>query len=228
MLPLFAQGLMGYTATWAGLVLSPGGIASLFAMVIVGNLVGRVDTRLLILVGAIFNIAALWLLHGLNLEADFFFLMLSRLLQGFGLGFLFVPITAAAFVRLSREQTGQGTGLFNLLRNEGGSVGIALAATVLARRAQHHQTHLVEHLTPYSPVFQHRLDEIGHYLFAVTGYDPVTSHGLAYDVLYGLVRRQAAAMAYVDVFFMLTMAFVAFLPFIFLLGRGRDRGAAPH
>ena len=227
MLPLFAQKLMGYTATWAGLVLSPGGIASLVAMVFVGNLVGKVDTRLLVLVGALFNIASLWLLHDLNLQVDFFFLMLSRLLQGFGLGFLFVPITAAAFVRLSRRQTGQGTGLFNLFRNEGGSVGIAMAATVLARRAQHHQTHLVEHLTPYSQVFQHRMTEATHVLFATSGHDPVTSRNLAEGIMYGMVRQQAGAMAYIDVFFMLTIAFVVFLPFILLLA-GRNGRSTPE
>ncbi len=230
MLPLFAQTMMGYTATWAGLVLSPGGIASLLAMVIVGNLVGRVDTRLLVLVGAVFNIASLWLLHDLNLQVDFFFLMLSRLLQGFGLGFLFVPITAAAFVRLSRAQTGQGTGLFNLFRNEGGSVGIALAATVLARRSQFHQTQLVSHLTPYSPTYQEWLTKATQFFSVTSGHDAVTSRELAQALTYGMVRQQAAAMAYVDVFFMLTLAFVVFLPFILLLGgkTGRSEPGEMH
>ena len=217
MLPLFAQQLMGYTATWAGLVLSPGGLASLVAMAVVGNLVGKVDTRLLVLIGAIFNIASLWLLSTLNLQVDFFFLMFSRVLQGFGLGFLFVPITAAAFVRLTPQQTGQGTGLFNLFRNEGGSVGIAIAATVLGRRAQFHQHHLVEHLTPFAQGFQQRLAEAGHLLFGVAGRDPVTSGRLAEGIMYGVVRRQAAVLAYIDVFWMLMFSFVVFLPFILLL-----------
>jgi len=227
MLPLFAQKLMGYTATWAGLVLSPGGLASLLAMVFVGNLVGRVDTRLLVLVGAVFNIAALFVLHRLNLQVDFFFLMLSRILQGFGLGFLFVPITAAAFVRLTPQQTGQGTGLFNLFRNEGGSVGIAAAATVLGRRAQFHQHHLVEHIAPYAADVRRALAHLGRMLSGAGGHDPATSSRLARALLYGEVRRQAAALAYVDVFWMLMLAFVVFLPFILLLS-GNVARRGPH
>ena len=229
MLPLFAQTMMGYTATWAGLVLSPGGIASLFAMVFVGNLVGKIDTRILVFIGAVFNIASLWLLHDLNLQVDFFFLMLSRLLQGFGLGFLFVPITTAAFVRLTRQQTGQGTGLFNLFRNEGGSVGIALSATVLARRAQLHQSQLVSHITPYSDTYRQWLSSVTHFVFGTSGHSEVTSHQVAQALTYGMVQRQAGVMAYVDVFFMLTLAFVVFLPFILLLSgrRGTDDPGDP-
>jgi len=218
MLPLFAQQLMGYTATWAGLVLSPGGIASLLAMAIVGNLVGRVDTRLLVLVGAVFNIASLFLLQHVNLQVDFFYLMLSRTLQGFGLGFLFVPITAAAFVRLSPRQTGEGTGLFNLLRNEGGSVGIAVSATMLSRHGQLHHARLVEHLTPYNPLFNQRLEGIAHWLGSISGHDPVTNESLSRVLFHGEVLRQAGALAYADVFWMLTLSFIVFLPFIALLG----------
>ncbi len=226
MLPLFAQKMMGYTATLAGLVLSPGGIASLVAMALVGNLVGRVDTRILVLVGALFNVAALVVLARLNLDVDFFYLMTSRVLQGFGLGFLFVPITVAAFVRLSPSQTGQGTGLFNLLRNEGGSVGIALSATVLSRHAQLHHARLAEQLTPYSPLVQERVQAMGRGLVLLSGNDPESSRQLANVLLHGGLLRQAWAMAYVDVFWMLTMAFVVFLPFILLLG-GRRRGHDP-
>jgi len=229
MLPLFVQQLMGYTATWAGLVLSPGGVASLLAMAMVGNLIGRVDTRLLVLVGALFNIASLWLLQNINLEVDFTYLMLSRILQGFGLGFLFVPVTAAAFVRLTPQETGQGTGLFNLLRNEGGSVGIAISATVLSRHAQIHHAHLVEHLNPYSLVFRERLTAITHWLQAASGHDLVTNQALSLGVLHGEVLRQAGVLAYADVFWMLTISFVVFIPFIVLLaGKPGRSGPLAH
>ncbi|HHQ48200.1 MAG TPA: DHA2 family efflux MFS transporter permease subunit [Acidobacteria bacterium] len=226
MLPLFAQQLMGYTATWAGLVLSPGGVASLVAMAMVGNLIGRVDTRLLVLVGALFNIASLWLLQHINLQVDFVYLMLSRILQGFGLGFLFVPVTAAAFVRLTPEQTGQGTGLFNLLRNEGGSVGIAISATVLSRHVQLHHAHLVERFNPFNPIFAERMTEVSHWLLAVSGHDGVTSQRLALGLLHGELLRQAAALAYADVFWMLSLSFIVFIPFIALLA-GRPGTSDP-
>lgn len=220
MLPLFVQNLLGYTATWAGFVLSPGGIASLFAMVFVGNLVGRVDTRLLVLNGVAMNVISLYLLRFVSLDVDFNFLLLSRLFQGFGLGFLFVPIATSAYARLRPQQMGQATGLFNLLRNEGGSVGIALATTFLTQRAQFHQNSLVEHLTPYNPAYQQGLADLARGIFPYSGLDPVSNQGLAQGLMYGLLQRQAYALAFVDVFFLLTLVFCCFLPFIFLL-RGR-------
>ncbi len=226
MLPLFAQTMLGYTATWAGLVLSPGGIASLVAMVIVANLIGRVDTRLLVAVGALFNLFALWLLRGVDLNADFTYVMFSRLMQGFGLGFLFVPISTAAFSHLSPKNMGQATGLFNLLRNEGGSVGIAVSATVLARHSQLHHARLGEHLSAYSPAVQERLSATAHGLAAASGLDPATVRSLSLQLLEGSLARQAAAKAYVDVFWMLMFAFVAFLPFVLMLSPGVRKGAA--
>ncbi|MBZ5586937.1 MAG: DHA2 family efflux MFS transporter permease subunit [Acidobacteriia bacterium] len=217
MLPLYVQNLMRYTATWAGLVISPGGIASLFAMGFVAALIGRVDTRLLVLVGGILNIAAIWLLQSVDLHVSFGYLMLSRLVQGFGLGFLFVPISTAAFSHLPPEQIGQATGLFNLLRNEGGSVGIAMSATVLARHAQLHQARLIDHITPFSPVVRERLTAAAHGLFPVAGLDPITTQALSTRMMYGQVQLQAVVEAYVDVFWMLTLAFVLFLPFILML-----------
>ncbi|HVN75138.1 MAG TPA: DHA2 family efflux MFS transporter permease subunit [Thermoanaerobaculaceae bacterium] len=217
MLPLYVQSLMRYTATWAGLVISPGGVASLVAMVVVAALIGKVDTRLLVLLGGILNITAIWLLQSVDLDVSFGYVMLSRLVQGFGLGFLFVPISTAAFSHLPPEQIGQATGLFNLLRNEGGSTGIALSATVLARHAQLHQARLMDHVTPYAPVVQERLAAAARGLFPVAGLDPTTTQALSTRMLYGQIVQQALVKAYVDVFWMLTLAFVLFLPFILML-----------
>ncbi len=225
MLPLFAQHMLGYTATWAGLILSPGGVASILAMVIVGQLVGRVDVRLLVLVGVIMNIVSLYLLRFVTLDAGFTYLMTSRLFQGFGLGFLFVPITVAAYARISPQKMGAATGLFNLLRNEGGSVGIALSATFLAQRAQFHQLRLVEHLNPFNPLYRESLAHIARGLAPRLGADPATLDTLSLGLLYGQVQRQAYAGAFVDVFWMLTLMFAAMLPFILLL-RGRASAAS--
>jgi MFS transporter, DHA2 family, multidrug resistance protein len=228
MLPLFVQQMLGYTATWAGLVLSPGGVMSLFAMVFVGNLVGRVDTRVLVLFGALMNIAALYVLQHLYLGVDFWHVTVSRLVQGFGMGFLFVPLTAVAFAGLRPEQIGQATGLFNLLRNEGGSVGIAISATVLARHTQLHHTHLAENFTPGNPVMQERAMAMARGLAAANGADPTTAQQLAFRALDGQVQAQARVLAYDDVFWMLTLAFVCFLPFILFLGGKARRGPVGH
>ncbi len=227
MLPLFVQTMLGYTATWAGLVLSPGGIASLFAMAFVGNLIGKVDTRFLVLVGVAMNVVALWLLWSINLGVDFQYVMISRLFQGFGLGFLFVPITTAAYTRIQPHQMGDATGLFNLLRNEGGSVGIALSATLLSQRAQFHQERLVEGMTPLNPIYQEKLHAMAQGLFMRSGHSAYSSGQLALTVLQGELERQATVMAFVDVFFALTLVFVMLLPFIFLLKGKAQPGEPP-
>jgi MFS transporter, DHA2 family, multidrug resistance protein len=228
MLPLFVQQMLGYTATWAGLVLSPGGLMSLVAMAFVGNLVGRVDSRLLVTFGALMNIAALWVLQHLYLGVDFWHVTASRLLQGFGMGFLFVPLTAVAFAGLRPEQIGQATGLFNLLRNEGGSVGIAVSSTVLARHTQLHHARLAEHLTPGNAVLTERVAAMTHGLGAATGADPTTAQQLAWRAVAQQVQVQARVIAYDDVFWMLTCAFVGFLPFILFLGGKTKREIVGH
>ena len=147
---------------------------------------------------------------------------MSRLFQGFGLGFLFVPITTAAYTRIQPHQMGDATGLFNLLRNEGGSVGIALSATLLSQRAQFHQARLVEEMTPLNPMYQERLHALAQGLFLRSGHSAYSSGKLALTVMQGELERQATVMAFVDVFFVLTLVFVMLLPFIFLL-KGKAR-----
>ncbi len=229
MLPLYSQNLMGYTATLAGLLLSPGGFTSLLAMILVGNLIGKVDTRLIVFVGVVLNILSLWLLRFVNPEISFFHLMMPRIIQGFGLGCIFVPVTVAAYARIPQHKMGTATGLFNLLRNEGGSVGIALSATVLSRRAQFHQARLVDHLTPFDPTYREGLAQTAQGLFTRSGLDPHTNGILAQGLLYGEVQKQAATLAFVDVFWMLTLIFALILPFIILLrGKPGTSGVPVH
>jgi len=223
MLPLYAQKLHGYTALLAGLVLSPGGVTSLLSMALVGALVGRVDNRLLIGFGAALNVWAMWLLTQVNVDVDFWYLVTGRVIQGFGMGFLFVPLTAAAFVALRPEQIGGAAGLFNLMRNEGGSIGIAISSTILSRHFQFHHARLVEHLTPGNLLLQERAAVLGRGLVAAGGADSVTAQQQAWGLLHGEVQRQAATMAYGDVFWMLMLSFVVFLPLVLLL-RGRGSG----
>ncbi len=229
MLPLFAQTMLGYTATWAGLMLSPGGIASLLSMAFVGFLVGRVDIRGLILFGVITNILSIWLLQRVYLDVDFWYLTWGRVLQGFGAGFLFVPLTAAAFVGLRQEQIGQATGLFNLLRNEGGSIGISMSSTILARHAQMHHAHLTEHFTSGNLLLQERLVELTRF---TSGASPPVGTALsggggsetAWRMLGGEIQRQAIVRSYDDVFFMLTLTFVVFIPLLLLLRGEQGKG----
>ncbi|MCX7829599.1 MAG: MFS transporter, partial [Acidobacteria bacterium] len=217
MLPLFCQHLLGYTSTWAGLVISPGGFASLFAMMFVGNLVGKIDTRILVMIGIIFNVISLYILTFINLSADFHFLMVSRLIQGFGLGLLFVPITVSAYARIPKHLTGQATGLFNLMRNEGGSVGIAISTTVLSQRSQFHQNRLIEHISQYSQDFIEKSKTAVSYLYSLGGFDQSSAMGGSLGLFYKEILRQSYLKAFVDVFHFQMIIFLLLIPFVFLL-----------
>jgi len=165
LLPLYLQNLMGYTSFWAGLVLGPGGIAAFFIMPLAGLLMKKkVNPRLLLAAGLSTSACALWLMSGFNLDASFRAVALPRIIQGFGLGLFFVPLSAATFSGIPNEETGNASGIFNLLRNLGGSFGVAFCTTVLARRTQLHQTFLAEHVTPYNPSFQGYFNQMHQWL----------------------------------------------------------------
>lgn len=227
MLPIFCQHLLGYTSTWAGLVISPGGFASLLAMVFVGNLIGKVDTRILVLVGIVFNAVSLYILTFIDLSTDFNFLMISRLMQGFGLGLLFVPITVSAYTRIPKDLTGQATGLFNLMRNEGGSVGIAISTTILSQRSQFHQNRLIEQFNHYSAFFNEKINSAAHFLFNYGGFDPSSSANGALGIFYREMLRQAYLKAFIDVFYFLMVIFLILLPFVFLLKGNLQKDGLP-
>jgi MFS transporter, DHA2 family, multidrug resistance protein len=218
LLPLYAQTLMGYTAMWAGLVLGPGGIASLFIMPIGGILMKRgTKPRHLLALGLLTMAFSLWLMSGLNLAADFSSIALPRFLQGFGLGLFFVPLAASTYVNIPREQMGNASGIFNLLRNLGGSFGVAVAATLLSQRSQMHQTFLTERVTPYSP----SLREYGqHLLQLIPGVDPSSLGSTrALAAIYREVLRQANMLAFNDIFWLFAWLTAILVPMTFLMKR---------
>ena len=221
-IPLFVQELLGYNATWAGMILSVGGLSALAAMPIVGRLTGKVDTRVLVFAGLAMNIFSMTLYRQVYLGIDFPYLATARLFQSFGQAFVSIPLLVAAFARIRPEETGQATGLYNLMRNEGGSVGIALADTVLARRAQFHQSALVGHLNPFNPAYQAALSGIERGLRPTAGVDPGTLHLMAVRILGLQLGRQANLMAFVDVFQMLMVLFLALSPLVLLLKKPRE------
>ncbi|MGA2404342.1 MAG: DHA2 family efflux MFS transporter permease subunit, partial [Syntrophobacteraceae bacterium] len=154
LLPLYLQQLMGYTALWAGLVLGPGGISSFFVMPLAGILMKKgIKPRYILIVGLALSAYALLMMSNFNLQADFYSISMPRLVQGLGLGLFFVPLAAAAYVNVPVQQMGNASGVFNLVRNLGGSFGVAFSATLLSQRAQVHQTFLSENITPYNPAF---------------------------------------------------------------------------
>ena len=153
--PLFAQTLLGYTAMLSGLVLSPGGFGTLIFMPIVGRLVGKWNPRYMIMFGFLLSGIALYKMAQYTLDIGFWQVAYPRMYLGVGLAFLFVPLTTATFGFMPSEKTGTATGIYNLLRNIGGSVGIAAATTVLAKRQQFHQFRLSGNVSPLNPNYLH-------------------------------------------------------------------------
>ena len=169
LLPLFLQTLMGYPALNSGIAISPRGIGAIIALMVVGRLIGKVDARLLMTVGFCVLSYATWQYAEINLEIATINVMWPNIISGLAMGFVFVPVTTAAMGTLPNEQMGNATGIFNLMRNIGGSFGISLATTLVARGAQAHQAAMVAHLTPFDPQFQQRLHMMAGALGATAG-----------------------------------------------------------
>jgi len=216
LLPIFLQTLMGYTALLSGLVLSPGGLVVLFMMPLVGRLVQKVEARWLIVFGLTVVMLSLFQMARFNLDIDYQTAMMARAFQSLGLAFLFVPISTAAFYFIPKSKINNATGLMNLARNIGGSFGIAHVTTMLARRAQFHQNILAGHLTPLDGRYQAALAGTARTLIS-RGSDPVQAANQAQGLLYGLLQRHSTMLAFVDVFWLLGVMFVALIPLVFFM-----------
>jgi DHA2 family multidrug resistance protein len=212
-LPIFLQTILGYTALLSGLVLSPGGIAMMIGMLIVGRLLGRFQARWLIGFGLVVAATGLFWMSGFNLDVDFRTAMWARTIQALGMAFLFVPINTTAFSSVRPEKLGSATGLMNLFRNIGGSAGIAMITTMMARRQQFHQEVLASHLTPLDGGVLPTLNGMAANLVAhgASGSDAAVQ---ALGQLYGLVQRQAAMLAVADTFWVLALVFLSMIPLV--------------
>jgi DHA2 family multidrug resistance protein len=216
LLPLLLQTLLGYTALLSGLVLSPGSLVVLLALPLVGRLIQSVEPRWLVAIGlATTGLALLHMAH-FNLEIDFHTAVMAWTYSRIGMAFLFTPINVMAFYFIPKEKMNNATGLINLARNIGGSVGIANVTTMLARRAQVHQSTLVSHLTPLDPAYRASLSGASHLLMS-QGSNPVQAVNQAYGLIYGNLIRQASMLAYVDSFWLLGITFLAMIPFMLLM-----------
>ncbi len=225
LLPIFLQTLLGYTATLSGLVLSPGGVAIVIMMPLVGMLLGRFQARWLVVFGLVVSALGLFRMAHFNLEIDYHTAALARVVQSAGLAFLFVPINTMAFSSVAKEKTSYATGLINLARNIGGSGGIALVTTMLARRQQFHQQVLVSHLTPLDGGYQAALQGTAQQMLE-HGANSVQALHQAQGVLYGLVQRQSSMLAFVDTFWFLGVIFIGLVPLMFLMRKVRPHKGA--
>ena len=218
---LFMQVLLGYSSMQSGLALSPGGIASLVMLPFVGFLTSRVDARVLTTFGMAVVAAAIFGMGRFSLDVGFSTIVTSRVIQAFGMAFVFVPLSALAFSYVPREARNMASGLNSVARNIGGSIGIALSTTLTTRLSQVHQTYLVGHLTPYDAGYTSMLESTTRMIAAQSG-DPATAAMQAQAVVYGIMRQQAATLAFVDVFRLTALVAVITLPVIWLMRK------APH
>jgi DHA2 family multidrug resistance protein len=220
LLPLFLQTLMGYDATLAGMSLAWGGVGSLMIMPIVGRLTTVVDNRWLVGIGLVINGVAVYLMSLYSTQVDFTTATWPRFVQGFGLGATFVSLTTLTMSRITQEKMGNATGIFNLMRNLGGSFGIAAATTLLARRSQFHQNRLVEHLTPFSLPFNEWMNRVGEILPGLGPDWNLWDSPLPLAGLYREVQRQAQMLAFCDDYWFFTLVFAALLPLVLLMRGG--------
>ncbi|MDT5296309.1 MAG: transporter, family, multidrug resistance protein [Acidobacteriota bacterium] len=220
LLPLFLQTLMGYPATASGMAVSPRGFGSILSMIIVGRLVGRVDGRYLIMFGFAVLAFSTYMLAGLNLEIAMSNVVWPNIISGCAMGFIFVPLTTMAMGTLPNEQVGNASGVYNLMRNTGGSIGIAAMTTFLSRGAQTHQAAIATHLTPYDPAFQQRMQQLQG-ATALRGGGAGTQQALA--SVYGIVLRQSMLMSFIDNFRLLAFLCALCIPAALLFKRVRAR-----
>jgi DHA2 family multidrug resistance protein len=212
MMPLFLQTLMGYTAESAGLVLSSSGVLLLLLMPLAGTLASRVQARYMIAFGWLAISAALYYTtQHLDLDISFGTASVLRVFQVFGLGFLFVPISLVSYVGMPAQKSSSVAGLINFMRNMGSSIGTSLVTTMIARRAQAHQVLLTAHTTLGDRNFTLAVKALSTRL-SVSGLDASRAAAQAYGRLYGLLIRQATALAYIDTYWVLAIgAIVMFL-----------------
>jgi DHA2 family multidrug resistance protein len=223
LLPLFLQTLLGYPAVESGIAVSPRGIGSIVSMVVVGRLIGKVDARILIVFGFSVLAYSTYMFVGINLYIAQSNIIYPMIISGFAMGFVFVPLTTMAMATLPQEQIGNASGIYNLMRNTGGSIGIAIMTTLLARNAQVHQAVLTTHTSEYDPAFQAAFQQIKTTLMATM--DPASATQQAYATMYGMVVRQAAVLSYIDNFRLLAILCMLCVPAAFLFKRVRNAKA---
>jgi DHA2 family multidrug resistance protein len=218
LLPLFLQTVLGYPAIEAGIAMAPRGLGSFIAMPIVGFLTAKVDARKLLVVGLIGGSITLFMLGSLNLQIGYWDIFWPQFFQGLTMGLIFVPLTTVTMSLIAREEMGNATSLFNLMRNMGGSVGIAAIATMLSRSTQAQYNVLGSHVSAFDTQSRALLDQF-RAGFVARGMDFTTAGRAAYAALSGMVGQQAIMVAFVQLFRILALVFAVVVPLVFIMRR---------
>ncbi|HEX3521951.1 MAG TPA: DHA2 family efflux MFS transporter permease subunit [Stellaceae bacterium] len=225
-LPELVQEDFGYTATWAGVMISPGGMVTMAMMFVAGRLVGKIQPKYLIAVGAVIIALSMYALTNVYGDLGFWFMARCRMLFGVGFPLIFVSITSASYDGIPPDKTGQASALINAARNTGGSIGISLISNVLWRREQFHQTRLVDQALPSSTQYQDTLHQMTNY-FVGQGSSLIEAQQQTIAWIGQQVQLQASFLAYMDVFWVLTLVALAAVPLALSLRKVKLGGSAP-
>ena len=224
--PLFTQSVLGFTATQTGFLLAPGALASAIVMVILGKISSKVDARLLIGAGAIGTALVMFQLANITPQTGTDELFLPLVWRGAATVLMFLPLSLATLGSLPKQDISSGSGFYNLTRQLGGSVGIAILTTLLAQREVFHKAVLSAKLTPYDLETSQRLNALTS-AFQSHGSDAATAHQQALTSLENLVNTQAAILSYADIFRFVGIVFLCSLPLLLFLGKGGSGAKAP-
>lgn len=218
-IPLFTQHILKFTAVQTGMMLIPGALASAVFMPIVGALIGKIDARLAIGFGSVVVGFSMVLFSQITINSNIGSLFWPLVIRGAGMGFMFIPLSIATLGAIPRPDIPAASGFFNLTRQVGGSVGVALLATVLENRQVFHYDRLVENISLYNPNASSFLSQVESGMMG-KGYDMTTAHQIAVSVAKGTTQVQAMILAFEDVYILVAWMFVFSIPLVFFLGRG--------
>jgi DHA2 family multidrug resistance protein len=221
LLPVYLQTLMGYTSFLAGLALGPGAIFTMLSMPIVGVLVNKINSKAILAFGVAVTAYSFYLMAQFNLSADFNTISWPRIVMGIGVGFFFIPLNTLTVSGIKKEEMGNATAIFNLVRNLGGSFGVAFITTMLARRAQFHQARLVDHLDLFGRNMQQAVPQISEMLKGKGFPSSLLDQG-SLGLIHGELLRQASMLSFTDAFYLISIMTMLILLLVPLMRKGRE------
>ncbi len=229
LLPIWLQTLLHYSALDAGVAMAPRGLGAFIAMPLVGSMLARYDARRFLASGFLVASATLWAFSQLSLQAGYWDFFWPQFVQGLSMAMLFVPLTTISMGAIPRERMGNATSIFNLLRNIGGSIGIAMSATMVERFQQANTNRLGEHISAFNTQAMERMEMLRQFLFT-QGADPHAAAVQSEAMMFGIVQQQAAILSYVEAFRILSLIFLLLVPLILIMKKpaGRQKAAAAH
>ncbi len=225
LIPIFLQTLLGYSALEAGWAMLARGLGAFIAMPLVGVLMSKFEARKLMAFGFLVAAYSMWMLSEINLNAGYWDVFWPQFIQGVAMGFLFVPLTTVTHDPIPKEQMGNATSIFNLLRNIGGSIGISYVVTMTARQTQRNTNVLGAHINPLNPSAQQMIESARN-MFMSKGADFYTASNQAYAAVFGMIQQQATMLSFVKAFRFLGIMFLLVIPLILIMKKPRHQGGS--